>query len=337
MSRHSKDYRADASNQDAGVSSRNGSTLPPVGSRLHGARFVRTKAKPTSSASHPAQSHERRPGLLSAAKIHYSNFEDSLSRRPVAAPAETHPTTSAAVASWRDPLFDRLCEQPRGVDPTVTRGMETRRTRKLKRLLRAICERQSELNGGVITLFRKIDADGDQAVTFEEFKAGLEALHIPFDIESLTILMEECDQNNSGTVDYMELALILHEFKKRLLGSDGFRKSRTRAEIAKELFWVNGSPSAIEKSRELQCAILTREAEAEARDADVIAKAIRAHRRAAQALVAMAHAPEAPTAVSKDFVSKLWVDHTKNPEHGMSELTAQRRFVEASALYLKYA
>ena len=105
---------------------------------------------------------------------------------------------------------------------------------------------------------------------------------------------------------------------------------------------------------------------AEARDADVIAKAIRAHRRAAQALVAMAHAPEvgdlihrfgmiacaaspawagtmahtrsqAPTAVSKDFVSKLWVDHTKNPEHGMSELTAQRRFVEASALYLKYA
>lgn len=99
----------------------------------------------------------------------------------------------------------------------------------------------------------------------------------------------------------------------------------------------------------------------------MIAKAIRAHRRAAQALVAMAHAPEvgdlihrfgmiacaasppagastmshtrsqAPTAVSKDFVSKLWVDHTKNPEHGMSELTAQRRFVEASALYLKYA
>merc|ERR1711974_275535 len=66
----------------------------------------------------------------------------------------------------------------------------------------------------LVDMFKSIDTDGSQALSYQEFQEGLEKVNIPLPTESLQTLLRFLDRDGDGYVDFKELMEGQREYKK---------------------------------------------------------------------------------------------------------------------------
>ncbi|CAL1370727.1 unnamed protein product [Linum trigynum] len=100
------------------------------------------------------------------------------------------------------------------LDPAVlSRLKQFSAMNKLKKMaLRVIAEKLSEEEiAGLREMFKMIDTDNSDSITFEELKVGLKKFGANIDESEIYDLMQAADIDNSGTIDYAEfVAATLH-------------------------------------------------------------------------------------------------------------------------------